>query len=149
MALNEWGGAWLAQCITTGISGGNRYDWGAKIRFDTGNDQAGYGRANVIAKFFPTPDCSGEFDEGETTENVLSSSTDNWIQNQVLGFTAPPGASSVYLQLFTGKLANVETFTTNFDNVVFGLEGILFPEGYIFSDGFESGDAESWDDTTP
>lgn len=149
LATNEWGAAWTWQCITTGISGGANYDWGAKVRFDTENIQDGYGRANVLAKFYSTSNCSGTFDDGETTDNVLSSNTDVWIQNQVLDFTAPPGAASVRLQLFTGKLDDLGTITANFDNVVFGLAGILFPEGHLFSDGFESGDAESWDFTTP
>ncbi len=145
---SEWGGAYAFQCITSGISGGNDYDWGAKIRFDSNNDQAGNGRAKVLAKFFPTPNCTGAFDGG-TTPSVLSSDTNQWIQNQVLGFTAPASAASVRVELFTSKFDDPGDITANFDNVVFGPAGILPPEGLIFFNGFETGDPDGWDLVAP
>ena len=120
-----FGTSFAGQCITTGVTGGSAYDWGAKIRFDTGNAQTATGRANVVVSFFDGPNCSGNNVGGSTTSNFQSTTTDVWAQNEVLAFTAPPGSVSAWLTLFTNKVEATGTITVNFDNVVFGPAGTL------------------------
>jgi hypothetical protein len=120
-----FGTSFAAQCITTGISGGSAYDWGAQIRFDTGNTQTATGRANVVVSFFDGASCSGSNLGGFTTPNYISSTTDVWAQNEILNVVAPAGAVSAQLSLFTNKVEDSGTITVNFDNVVFGPAGIL------------------------
>jgi hypothetical protein len=120
-----YGTSFAAQCITTGIVAGNSYDWGARIRFDSGNTQTATGRATVVVSFFDGGSCSGSNVGSSTTPNFLSSTTDVWTQMEVLGFTAPTGAVSAQLGLWTTKVESSGTMTVNFDNVVLGPAGIL------------------------
>ena len=121
-----FGTSFAAQCITSGISGGSSYDWGARMRYDTGNVQTGSGRANVVVSFFDGPSCGGSNVGGSTTVDFTSSNTNIWTQNEVLGFTAPGGAVSAQVGLWTVKTEPSGTImTVNFDNVVFGPAGIL------------------------
>ena len=120
-----FGTSFAGQCITTGVTGGNDYDWGAKIRFDTGNVQTATGRANVVVSFYDGSNCSGSNVGGSTTSNFQSSTTNVWVQNEVLGFTAPAGSISAWLTLFTNKVEDTGAITVNFDNVVFGPAGTL------------------------
>lgn len=120
-----FGTSFAAQCITTGISGGSSYDWGARMRFDTGNSQTGSGRANVVVSFFDGAICRGSNVGGSTTFDFTSSNTNVWTQNEVLGFTAPGGAVSAQVGLWTVKTEASGVMTVNFDNVVFGPAGIL------------------------
>lgn len=120
-----FGTSFAGQCITTGIVPGNAYDWGARIRFDTGNTQTASGRANVVVSFYDGASCSGNNLGSSTTANMTSSTTDVWQQNEVLAFVAPTGSMSAWLTLFTNKVEDTGTITVNFDNVVFGPAGIL------------------------
>lgn len=127
-----FGTSFASQCIN-GMFGGNSYDFGARIRFDSGNLQTATGRANIVVNFFDGPNCSGNNLGGSTTANVLSSVTDVWTQAEVLGFVAPAGAVSVQVSLFTNKVEDTGTITINFDNVVFGPSGTLPAELIYFN----------------
>ncbi len=124
-ATLAYGTSFAGQCITTGIAGGSAYDWGAKIRFDSGNTQTATGTANVVVNFLDGAGCSGSVVGGSATTNVSSSAADVWTQTEVLGWTAPAGAVSAYLSLWTTKVESSGTITVNFDNVVFGPAGTL------------------------
>ena len=78
-----------------------------------------------MVSFYDGPICSGSNVGGSTTSDFLSSTTNIWTQNEVLGFTAPAGSVSAWLTLFTNKIEDTGTITVNFDNVVFGPAGIL------------------------
>jgi hypothetical protein len=123
-SLVAFGSSFAAQCID-GLSGSTDYDWGAQVRFDTGNSQTATGRANVVVSFFDGASCSGTNLGADTTPNVLSTTTDTWVQNEVLAVTSPVGSVSAQISLFTNKTEDTGTMTVNFDNVVFGLAGVL------------------------
>ncbi|MCB1044959.1 MAG: hypothetical protein KDC35_18605 [Acidobacteria bacterium] len=127
-----FGTSFAAQCVN-GIVAGNSYDFGARIRFDTSNTQTASGRANVVVSFFDGPNCSGMNLGGTTTSNIVSTTTDTWIQAEILGFIAPAMAVSAQVSLFTVKTEDTGTMTVNFDNAVFGPAGILPVELTEFS----------------
>lgn len=123
-ATVAFGTSFASQCIN-GIVAGNSYDFGARIRFDSGNTQTASGRASLVVNFYTGPNCSGSNVGSSTTSNVLSTSTDTWIQVEILGFAAPTGAVSVQVSLFTNKTEDSGSLTVNFDDVVFGPMGSL------------------------
>ena len=111
------GTSFAAQCVA--VTGGSTYDFLAKIRIPSGQSQTGH--ANVVVNFYDGASCGGSNVGGTASPIVLSTTTDTWVQSQVLAFAAPGTAVSAQVNLWVDKVEANGSFVVNFDDAAFGL----------------------------
>ncbi len=117
------GSSFAAQCVA--VTGGSNYDFLAKIRIPSGQSQTGY--ANVVVNFYNAASCSGSNVGGTASPSVLSTTSDTWVQSQVLAFAAPGTAVSAQVNLWVNKAEANGSLVVNFDSAAFGPTGSIGP----------------------
>lgn len=118
-----FGTSFAAQCVA--VTGGSNYDFWTQIRIPSGQTQTGY--ANGVVNFYDGASCGGSNVGGFASPSVLSTTTDTWVQSQLLTQLAPASAVSAQVNLWVNKAEANGSLVVNFDSVAFGPTGSLAP----------------------
>jgi len=125
----------LFACVD-GIIGGESYDLGGWTWIPTG--QVGHGAVGFGVYWYDSAGCLGT-SLGTPDLIPLIQVADDWTPLARFGLVAPPGAQSAQVTLFNTKYSSgTDPFVAHYDGVFLGAFG------GIFTDGFETGNADLW-----